>query len=222
MSKLPKTVSAAASVAVAAVVVALMLGGCGGGSSATPSVTLNGASAAGTLTVSNSGASTLSGTASFASTVTVQIDSGAAQHADLSGTNWQIISTLSNGAHSVVVTSLDASGNAIASGAFSVTNSASPPSKPTVAITFPAPGQVYIGATGAITAAGTSATTSSDAITSVRVRVSGGTWMTATGTTAWTQAATLRSGSNVVDAQAFTASGASDVAGVTCTYNPLP
>ncbi len=161
-------------------------------------------------------------------TLTVSVDGGAAQDATL-GTlapdtwTWPFTLTLTlpNGTHTVVLQALDYFGALLTTATYTVTNNGTPPPAPTVSITAPTPGQTINGSSGAFTVTGTAAATSPATITAVKVRLGGRAWVTASGTTTWSQGVTLPSGyPTTIEAQSFTASGASAIASVTATYVP--
>jgi len=131
---------------------------------------------------------------------------------------WQITLTLPNGEHTIDVTAHDGSGNELASGTFTVTNQGTPPAAPTAAITAPTEGQKVTGLTGAFTITGTANATEGGPITQVKVRLNGGAWQVATGTDNWTLNITLAAGATTIEAQSFTAAGASNIVRRNATY----
>jgi len=90
---------------------------------------------------------------------------------------------------------------------------------PTVTITSPTNGQVFT--TNSIIVSGTASDVGSG-VAQVNVRVNGGSWQTATGTTSWTRDVTLTPGSNLIEAQAIDGqNNPSTIQSVSVTYNSL-
>lgn len=89
---------------------------------------------------------------------------------------------------------------------------------PSVLITSPTSGQTFT--TSTITVSGTAS--DNVAVSMVQVRVGGGSWATASGTTSWSAQVTLSSGQNTIYVGATDTSGnPSSEASVTVTYNPI-
>lgn len=89
---------------------------------------------------------------------------------------------------------------------------------PDITITSPTNDQAF--STSSITVSGTAS--DDTALSKVEVKVDGGSWQLATGTTSWSSPATLASGSNNIYAKATDTSGNSKEALVTVTFTPPP
>ena len=167
---------------------------------------------------------TISGTASdndSVSLVEIRIDGGAWQTA-AGTTSWSFtLGGVSDGqSYSADVRATDPAGNvsAIVTRDFSVLSDGTAPS---IAISAPAP--ELPANTSAVTVAGTASDNS--AVTLVQVRVDGGAWNTATGTTSWTYGLSglVNGQSYLVEARATDdASNTSTVAQRTVTVNQPP
>lgn len=90
---------------------------------------------------------------------------------------------------------------------------------PTVAIASPLDAATVTTASATLAVSGTSAAGSA-AVTAVAVRINGGSWVTATGTTSWSSSVTLVSGSNLIEARATAGATNSTLAAVHVTYTP--
>jgi hypothetical protein len=90
---------------------------------------------------------------------------------------------------------------------------------PTVAITAPLDAATVTTASATLAVTGTS-TAGSAAVTAVAVRLNGGNWITATGTTTWSSSVTLTSGANLIEARASAGTTNSTIAAVHVTYTP--
>src|SRR5438093_8435306 len=92
---------------------------------------------------------------------------------------------------------------------------------PLVGITSPADGATVNASSIAVT--GSASDSGGSGLRVVKVRVSGEGWYTATGLVDWTASATLVSGSNRIDAQAWDNAGnPSAIASVNVTFTPPP
>lgn len=113
--------------------------------------------------------------------------------------NWSFTAA-DNGAHIWTARAYDAAGNTTTSAPVTLTVSIdiTPPS---VAISSPANGATV--ATAAITVSGTAADPGSPAsgLVGVEVRLNGGSWSNATGTTSWTRSVTLTNCGNTIEAR---------------------
>ena len=111
-----------------------------------------------------------------------------------------------NGTHLWTARAYDTSGNSTASSSVSLTVSidATPP---TVAIASPANGQVVN--TTAVTVSGSAADPGSPTtgVAGVEVRLNGGGWSTAVGTTSWSKAVTLILGDNTIESRSHDNAG---------------
>lgn len=162
-----------------------------------------GASTSGTLTASGKAADNVG-----VARVEVSVDGGAAKVA--SGTTaWSTAVTTTayaNGTHTLTARAYDAAGNATsASVSFTVANAAADTTAPTVAITTPSSGTT-VGHQVAV--AGTAA--DGTGVSSVAVRLDGGAYQSASGTSSWTasiDASAATDGSHTVTARATDPAG---------------
>ncbi len=143
------------------------------------------------------------------SLVRVRVNGGTWQTAT-GTTSWNATLTLASGSNLIEAQAIDSSNlnSAIQSVSvtYNITNVTPPPvdtTPPIIALTSPTANQIFN--TANITVSGTASDNA--AISSVRVRVNGSVWQTATGTTSWNATLTLASGSNIIEAQAIDGSG---------------
>ncbi|MCF7668865.1 MAG: hypothetical protein K9N48_03710, partial [Verrucomicrobia bacterium] len=142
----------------------------------------------GTITVSGNATDTASGVAS----VQVRVNGGNWQTAN-GTTSWNITITLSEGENSIDVRSTDNSGNTSSIKQVTVMRDTQ---EPTVQISNPSDGQQVT--SGTITVSG-NATDTASGVASVQVRINGGNWQTANGTTSWNITVTLNEGDNNIE-----------------------
>ncbi|MFA4937087.1 MAG: Ig-like domain-containing protein [Patescibacteria group bacterium] len=139
------------------------------------------------------------------SLVRVRVNGGTWQTA--SGTaSWNVTLALSSGSNIIEAQAIDGStlNSAIQSVnvIYNVTSSPVDTTLPIIFITAPTSNQIF--STSTITVSGTAS--DNMAVSSVRVRVNGSAWQTATGTTSWHTTLTLSSGSNIIELQAIDSS----------------
>lgn len=151
---------------------------------------------------------TVSGTASDASGVSVTVNGEAA----IGMASWSRAITLVPGLNTITVVARDNSpAQNQTTQSISVTYNPPDTTAPTLSIGSPTNGQVFT--TANITVSGTAA----DAVGVTSVMVNG---VTATGTTSWSRAITLVSGSNTINVQARDAAGNTNSQTIQVTYNP--
>ena len=192
----------------------------GGTVTPTPSVAITspapGATESGIITVSGTAAET--GGSGSISQVQVSVDNGTPVTATGTSSWSASIDTtqLANGAHTITVTSTDASGlTATTEEPITVSNSVATPS---VSITQPAAGSTV---SGTVPVSGTASETGGS-ISQVQVSVDGGTPVTATGTSSWSASidtTQLSNGAHTITATATDASGVTATASETVTVN---
>jgi len=163
---------------------------------------------------------TVSGTASDntgVASVSVRINGGTWNTAT-GTTSWSRLITLVAGSNTIEAQSRDAAGNVSLSASRTVTYNPSDTTLPTVAFTSPASNGTTV-TTSSLTVSGTAS--DNIGVASVSVRLNGGIWNTATGTTSWSRLVTLAAGSNTIEAQSRDAVGnISTISSRTVTYNP--
>ncbi len=125
-----------------------------------------------------------------------------------------------NGAHSWTARAYDAAGNARTSSAVTLTVSIDI-TPPTIVISTPTNGQVLTTNISTLTGTATDPGSPTSGISNVEVRVNGGSWSNATGTTSWTRSVTLLPCANTIEARSQDkAANYSSIASNFITYAP--
>ncbi len=162
---------------------------------------------------------TVTGTASDNIDVAqVEIRVGAGEWRLATGTeSWTATVGLSPGNNTVTARATDSASNTGTATVTATYNVTTVPDStaPTIVITDPLDGADFEKAT--LTARGTASDVAG--ISRVEVRVNGGSWFTADGTTSWTVQATLAEGSNTIEAMAIDTSNNNATVSVIVTYN---
>ena len=121
------------------------------------------------------------------------------------------------------VRAYNAGGTSGNSATISVTTQSTPvdTTPPTVAISSPTGGQAFTSSPITVSGTASDPASPSSGLALVEVRVKGGSWQTASGTTSWNRSVSLASGSNTIEARSRDNAGNySTTASVTVTYTP--
>jgi hypothetical protein len=125
-----------------------------------------------------------------------------------------------NGAHVWTARAYDAAGNVSTSTPVTLTVSIDV-TPPTVAISFPSNGANVATATVSVSGTAADPGSPSSGLNSVEVRVNGGVWQTATGTSSWSRSVSLLPCNNAIDARSLDKAGIySSIVSIGITYTP--
>ena len=116
------------------------------------------------------------------------------------------LSAADNGVHTWTARACDAGGNASTSTPVSLTVSIDL-TPPTVAITSPPNGQILTTSPVTVTGTATDPEAPASGVSLVQVRVNGGSWSNATGTTGWTRSVALSPCANTIEARSLDNAG---------------
>jgi hypothetical protein len=147
-------------------------------------------------------------------------DGGVLKNTDTTApySNYWTFTAADNGAHAWTARAYDAAGNVSTSSVVTLTVSIDA-TAPTVAISSPANGATLTTATTTVSGTASDPGSPASGLNLVQVRVNGGSWSNATGTTSWSRSVTLSPCANTIEARSLDKAGnASSVVSISVTY----